>query len=1222
MYILIPFITFTDNSYVNPLPSSMKKIILLATLIFISFPHVFAQYYTAQNKQWAFGHSAGLDFTSGSPSAIGTSMNTNEGCASVADGSGNMLFYTEGTKVWDRTGAIMPSGSAIVSYVTQSSSQGALIAPVLGTTTQYYVFSLENIGGTSGYCHLDYCIVDMSLHGGLGDVVASTIGTVITNNLAEKMMIVAGNNCDLWLVTHKLDSAVFLSYNITSSGIAAPVVSYSGAYTSSLAYAIGMIKISPDRQHLVCQIYTSAKGTELHDFNPSTGVVSNCRKLDSLSVEYGAEFSPNSNLLYCQYWSTRIDQYDITAGGGSAAAIRATKTTVVSSYTVSDLKLAPDGKIYLNPSYGSTTLSCIPSPNTSGTGCGYSTGAATLASGSSGTLGLPNVYVAPIGGDTVIKRIDTSLCIGPVGFNIGADTTGSSYLWNTGATTDTITVTAIGTYWVIIANGCSVHIDTFHVTSPTPILTNHIHDTSVCNTFFPITLTATAGFATDNWYDGAAGITHSVPAAGTYWVWAADTCNNVTADTFHVIYVIPDTTVGVVNTLIPCIFTAPITLTATGGFASYRWNTGAVTSTISVAVSGTYRVFKTNGCSVKVDTFHVNFTAPDTTVGITTSYSPCIVTAPLTLNAVGAFTSYKWSTGATTPSINVLTSGTYWVFKIINCSVVVDTFHVNFITVPVLNLGPDVAFCIGDSIILSSSQPAGTIFTWSTGSSADSIHVASSGTYWLRLFNGCTITDSIHILVSPYPLVDLGPDTFNCLGAPVTLQSLYTYSVPTYLWSDGSTAASDVVTVTGDYWLKVTVAGCASEDTIHVTILYDTFTLLNRDTAICKGRVVQAVLWANPMATFQWLPTAGIGVSNVASPLIAPDTTAMYVVNIYMPGCPVKQDSFLIDVQPNPDVYIGGNRFVCLYDTIHINSSVKPAWFSGYTYSWAPAASLDFTNTPTVVFTAGASQQYILTVTTSAGCIGLDSAQIIVQPGNFGTITPNFSVCPHDSALLTGTGGGTYHWYPSLYLSDSVSATPWVKPIGTINYKLIVTSTVGCHDTLHVNVSVLPGALLSLDDSIILYPGESVQLSPITNCNSFVWFPPAGLSDAHISNPVASPEVSTKYLVYGVTTDGCTATDSININPESLITLPNAFTPGTGINNKFYVIKRGTAVLNSFRIFNRWGEVVFETRDVNEGWDGMYKGAPQPLGVYVYDVQAVTNTGVLFNKHGNVTLLR
>ncbi len=1135
----------------------MKKINLIIVFC-LAFASAFAQYTTPQNVRWMFGNRAGVDFTSGSPTAVTSSMNAVEGTTTISDASGSLLYYSEGEKIWNRTGAIMPSGSALVSYSTASATQACLSIPVVGVPTQYYVFSLEGVPGGSAYCRLSYCIVDMSLSGGLGDVVASTLGTPVGNVLSEKMVAVPGNDCNIWLIIHRKDSAKFLAYSIDASGISAPVVSTVGTFTTAGSYggySIGAVKVSHDRSKIVTADWNSggSMGAELHDFNATTGVVSNCIVLDSTTVQYGAEFSPDDTKLYLETSST-ISQFDLSAG--SAAAIRASRYSVGACAYWSGLRLGPNNKIYFGAS-STAALGAINNPNVAGSGCGYTASSVSLASGTSFTLGLPSEFFTVGGGDTTFTRRDTVVCIPTAGLTLTARTTGATttnYLWDNGATTITRSITVAGTYWVAIdTGGCHRELDTIVVTTPTPINTTRIHDTSVCSFSFPITLTATGGFTTYHWQSGATTATYSAATAGTYWVWAADSCNNLSVDTFHVNFIIPDTTAGSATTYTPCITTAPLALTASAGYAGYRWNTGSTAATI-----------------------------------------------------------------------NAFASGTYWVFKRTGCSLLVDTFHVAFIPVPTLNLGADVAICIGDSIILSSTQPAGTTYTWSTGSKADSIHVKTSGTYWLRLFNGCTITDSIHILVSPYPVVDLGPDTFNCLGAAVTLQSTGTYTFPTYLWSDGSGAPTDVVTSTGNYWLKVTVAGCSSADTIHVDIVYDTFRLFNGDTAICKGKVVQAVLNANPAATFQWLPTAGIATSTVRSPLITPDTTAMYRVIIHLAGCPDVSDSFLVDVQPVPDVYIGGNRFICLYDTIHINSNVKPTWYTGYIYSWSPATSLDFTNTPTVVFTAGVTQKYFLTVTTSAGCTGKDSAQLIVQGGDFGGVNQDFAVCPHDSVLLTGTGGAGYSWHPGLYLSDSNAANPWVKPISDITYHLVVTSSVGCHDTVSVHVTVHPAALITLADSITLYPGETTQLSPVTNCNTFLWFPPAGLNSATVSDPVANPEITTRYTVHGITSDGCVAIDSIDliISPESLLILPNAFTPGTGVNNKFSVIKRGEATLNHFRIFNRWGEVVFETTNVNDGWDGTFKGAPQPLGVYVYDVQAVTKTGKLFNKKGNVTLLR
>ena len=163
-----------------------------------------------------------------------------------------------------------------------------------------------------------------------------------------------------------------------------------------------------------------------------------------------------------------------------------------------------------------------------------------------------------------------------------------------------------------------------------------------------------------------------------------------------------------------------------------------------------------------------------------------------------------------------------------------------------------------------------------------------------------------------------------------------------------------------------------------------------------------------------------------------------------------------------------------------------------------------------------------------------------------------------------------------------------------------------------------------MPDSVTLYPGESYQISPQTNCTHFSWFPAAGLDNAYISNPVAHPAVNTHYTVSATNEWGCKIVDSIDIfvDPQTLLTVPNAFTPGKGTNGTFAVIKRGIATLNSFRIYNRWGNMVFETTNIDQGWDGTYNGVPQPFDVYVYEIDATTTTGERFNKHGNVTLVR
>ena len=629
-------------------------------------------------------------------------------------------------------------------------------------------------------------------------------------------------------------------------------------------------------------------------------------------------------------------------------------------------------------------------------------------------------------------------------------------------------------------------------------------------------------------------------------------------------------------------------------------------------------------CTAK-DSIYVSVIPPDTTY-FHHDTTVCSSAGSLALNAPAGFISYLWNTGSTTTAITVGSSGTWWVYNSAACSKTrIDTFNVTYIPSPVVKLGNDTSFCAGNTLLLTSVQPAGYTYLWNTGVTDTTITVSITGTYWLQVNNkGCTTTDTIHVTISPQPIVDLGPDYLNCKGKSDTLQSSIKYVAPTYIWSDASTTPTLIVTATGKYWLQVTDGGCSGADTVKVTILWDTLNFFNHDTAICKGMAVQAYSTGNDSQTYQWRPTTGIPSSTIGSPTIIPDTSALYSLTTSMDGCPDIVNSFYIDVEPTPKVYIGDNRMVCQFDTVHINASVVPQGYSHYIYKWTPSVSLDNSNSTAVVFTAGNYTQLFLTVSTPAGCQGMDSAELIVHPGNFARLDTTFNICPWDSVQFRPTGGIAYEWHPGMYLDDSMGIAPWAKVITSQNYIVLASSSFGCKDTVHVRVNVHPSGVITLGDDVTIYPGEGYQLSPKTNCVYFSWFPHAGLNNAYISNPVASPEVSTKYIVTAVSEWGCKIVDSININvdPQTLLALPNAFTPGTGLNSHFTILKRGIASLNYFRIFNRWGNKIFETANIDAGWDGTYNGTPQPFDVYIYDVEATSSTGKVFHKHGNVTLIR
>ncbi len=557
--------------------------------------------------------------------------------------------------------------------------------------------------------------------------------------------------------------------------------------------------------------------------------------------------------------------------------------------------------------------------------------------------------------------------------------------------------------------------------------------------------------------------------------------------------------------------------------------------------------------------------------------------------------------------------------------------------IPSINIGPDQTVCDGDSVTLNPTPSPGFTHLWSTGDTTGSLLVRTTGIYSVTVDSmtitgsdttHCYASDEANIVVSPTTYVSLRSDTLLCQGGTVTLSSLDTpYTAPIYEWSDGVTTTPTLdVTATGTYWLKVTDGACSATDTVNITIVYDTVTVVTPDTAICQGATIVATATFSPDITYQWTPTSGIPTSDIATPTITADTSAYYVVTASILSCRAK-DSFFLDVQPYPSVSIGGNRNVCKFDTIHITPTVTPRWYTGYSYNWTPPTFLDDGTAPNVVFTAGDTTKLVLTVTTPAGCSGSDSAIIYVYNGNFASMNTDTAICPGDSVVLqplsTEPGVTYYSWNPPTYLSDPLSANPVIKPINNINYTGIATSQYGCKDTVTYSITVFPAAVVHLEDSVVLFPGDVYEISPSSNCTYYSWTPHVGLSDTGISNPIARPPVSTKYILTAMTEDGCYTVDSIGVRveDESVISVPNAFIPGSAYNGKLKVILNGIARLRYFRIYNRWGGLVFEGRDIDEGWDGTLNDVVQPMGVYIYEAEAVTEKGKILRKQGNITLL-
>ncbi len=432
---------------------------LLFLLIFILYQSMEGKAQKEQNV-WIFGMNHGVDFNSPTPrSFIVPDLYHSEGCATVCDADGQLLFYTQGSNIWDRNLQLMPGGSLSDRWSTISQTQAAVIAEVPGQANQYYVFS-----NVSDDTNLYISIVDMRLNNGLGDVASRD--TIMVGNKTEKMSIVNGTNCNFWLVM-VLNNGIRYSYEINSRGInRVPVQSIGG--TLSLC-AISVLCFSPDGSKMALVCYNS--GIELFDFNPATGVSSNPKLLErNAPGYYGACFSPDNSKLYVDKGnSQQIIQFDL-----SQADIAASKINIVppndSSWDVGQMKLGPDNRIYHisrilhNGSFSHKALDAIMYPNLAGTACEYKINAIPLAyTADAGGLGLPNEVGIIRPKDSFVTSNDVLSCFADV-YRLQTPEGSFRHQWNTGATTASIHASNPGTYVVSYMVGCVYYRDSFHVT--------------------------------------------------------------------------------------------------------------------------------------------------------------------------------------------------------------------------------------------------------------------------------------------------------------------------------------------------------------------------------------------------------------------------------------------------------------------------------------------------------------------------------------------------------------------------------------------------------------------------------------------------------------------------------------------------------------------------------------------------------------------------------------
>lgn len=575
------------------------------------------------------------------------------------------------------------------------------------------------------------------------------------------------------------------------------------------------------------------------------------------------------------------------------------------------------------------------------------------------------------------------------------------------------------------------------------------------------------------------------------------------------------------------------------------------------------------------------------------------------------------------------------------------------------SLDPDLSFCDDLNVTFKNKQvnPAGSVYIWfyGDGTKNDTItnleglvqhQYADSGTYnvKLKVVLAGQCVDSTTTRARVYP--GFTPN-FSVVGTCILLPIQFvdkTFAkygiVNKWTWDFGDeTSTADISTVQNPSWKYSTIGmknvrlivqsnkGCIDTVTLPADVRdKPPIVLAFKDTLICGNALVQDTLQlkASGNGIFSWSPVVTIQRQNDPDPSVYPKTTTVYHVQLNENGC-VSEDSVRVRVVPVVSLNAGSPLTICLTDTVQLNPITDGLKFT-WTTNPSPSPISDTKVKRPYVAPTDVSTTY--TVLAEIGkCSAMDNVSIRTVPYPTARAGADTTICYDDTASLHASMiAARFTWTPVSTLSNPNILNPLAWPRVTTSYILRVQDDLGCpkyvYDT--VKVTVLPEifAFAGNDTSIVI--GQPLQLNA-TGAALFEWTPGTYLNRNNIADPVANLNDNFAYQLKAYTPEGCFDLDTINIKvflTKPDIFVPNAFRPDGYKNNVLRPILAGISRLEYFRIYNRWGQLVYQTTQHAAGWDGKLGGKPQDTGMYVWAVSGKDYTGKTVTKKGTAVLLR
>lgn len=786
----------------------------------------------------------------------------------------------------------------------------------------------------------------------------------------------------------------------------------------------------------------------------------------------------------------------------------------------------------------------------------------TLIASANGCASIPTiinitVYPVPVAGFTV-----TNACAGlNASFNNAttiSDASAMTYLWDftvgAGPTSNNANpnyaYASSGTYNVNLTatstNGCTNMITQSITIYQNPVAAFNFSNVCVNNIagFADVTpIIAGSTPYTYAWTFGDGNIgntaneTNVYTNPGTYTVTMIVTSsNNCVGSTAQNITIYPGPSVSF-TALNSCANTPISFINTSTNSVSYSWNFPTISQTATTqnttqtfTNAGTDPVYLTatsaNGCQ-STDTGSITI-YPIPTVNLGGAVVTCGSSYILDANpgGINAGSSFLWGTGATTPQYTATYDATFSVTVTsgFGCSASSSaTVTLNGNVTP--NLGPNSTFC--DSTTVDAGYP-GSTYLWNTGATSQTIQATTSGTYSVTVTdqNSCVGNGSVVITIVPGTPVNLGTDQNVCADLPVTLNA---GAATSYLWSDGSTSSTLLVSTDGYYWVQNTNGGgCTSRDTVYVSYIVIPTVSLGADQTVCDQVLLNAFV---PNASYLWSTSATSSSINVTS------TNSYNVTVTDLTTTCDNSDTVNITVNPLPIVSLGNDFAICSYATGTVDAGNPGAsfqWNSGQT---------------TQNITVATSGNYVVTVTDGNGCVNTDNITVVQLPLFSINLGPDRQFCSGSTIILDAeltTVGNSYLWEDELGATIGTGVTYQVTDTGM--HYLTVTDSASCvaSDSVNITPSNISLHAFYLADSDIIN-GESIVFVNLSYPRPYTseWF----LENILVStdsmptitfNMAVTPPSDTVYVKLKVDNQFC----------QSEITKPivinSAFAPPTG----------------------------------------------------------------------------